>query len=84
LFDAAPVGTVTVGAGPEKFVIQNLKIQGTLVGSRADIAKTLDFARRGVLQAAHTAVYPIDRLPEAVEKVRKGEAAGRSIVDFNL
>ena len=28
-------------------------------------------------------VYSIDRLPEAVEKLRKGQVAGRCVVDFN-
>jgi propanol-preferring alcohol dehydrogenase len=28
--------------------------------------------------------YPIDKLPEAVEKLRRGQAVGRCIVDFNM
>lgn len=27
--------------------------------------------------------WPIDKLPEAVEKLRKGQVAGRIIIDFN-
>ena len=28
-------------------------------------------------------VYPINRLPEAVEKLRRGQVAGRIVVNFN-
>ena len=75
---------MTIGADPVKFVIQNLTIKGTLVASRQDIAQVLNFAARGVLQPIHTAVYPIDKLPEAVESIRKGNTVGRSVVDFNM
>lgn len=80
----ASAGTILLGAEPEKFVIQNMGIKGTLVASRADISRTLDFAKRGVLKPIHSVVYPIDRLPEAVEKIRNGETVGRSLIDFNL
>jgi D-arabinose 1-dehydrogenase-like Zn-dependent alcohol dehydrogenase len=83
-YHKASAGTMVIGASPEKFVIQNMRIKGTLVASRADISRTLDFAKRGVLKPIHSVVYPIDRLPEAVEKMRKGETVGRSVVDFNL
>ena len=46
-----------------------------------DIA--LDFAKRGLLRQI-CEVYPIDKKPEAVEKLRKGEVTGRCVVDFNL
>jgi alcohol dehydrogenase, propanol-preferring len=80
---AAPKGTMILGADPLRFAQQNLTLKGTLVGSRGDITKALDYARRGKLQQIYT-VYPIDKLPEAVEKIRKGETVGRSVVDFNL
>jgi len=47
-----------------------------------DTAQALDFAKRGLLKPIYT-VYPIDKLPEAVEKLKKGEIAGRAVVDFN-
>jgi propanol-preferring alcohol dehydrogenase len=28
-------------------------------------------------------VYPINRLPDAVEKLRQGQVAGRIVVNFN-
>lgn len=75
-------GTIHLGEDPSRFIMRNLCIKGTLVGSREDTAWALDFARRGQLQQI-CEVYPIDRLPEAVEKLRRGEVAGRIVVDFN-
>lgn len=78
----APAGTMTVGDDPDRFIFHNLTVKGTLVGSRRDAAAALDFARRGILKPI-AEVYPIDRLPEAVEKLKKGQVAGRIVVDFN-
>ncbi|RHZ56797.1 hypothetical protein CDV55_103555 [Aspergillus turcosus] len=77
----APTKTMVVGDDPNRFIFQNLTVKGTLVGSRKDTAAALDFARRGLLKQI-CEVYPIDRLPEAVEKLRRGEVAGRIVVDF--
>ncbi|KAL2841865.1 glycosyl hydrolase family 76-domain-containing protein [Aspergillus pseudoustus] len=78
----APGGTMTIPVDPNLLLFKNTRIQGTLVGSRHDTAKALDFARRGKLQQI-CEVYPIDRLPEAVDKLRRGQVAGRIVVNFN-
>jgi propanol-preferring alcohol dehydrogenase len=78
----APAKTMVVGDDPNRFIFKNLTIKGTLVGSRRDTAAALDFARRGMLKQI-CEVYPIDRLPEAVEKLRRGEVAGRIVVNFD-
>ncbi|KAF4171500.1 hypothetical protein CNMCM8694_004036 [Aspergillus lentulus] len=78
----APAKTMVVGDDPNRFIFKNLTIKGTLVGSRRDTAAALDFARRGMLKQI-CEVYPIDRLPEAVEKLRRGEVAGRIVVKFD-
>ena len=77
-----PRGSILLGADPCEYVFKNLSIKGTLVGSRRDTACALDFARRGMLQQI-SEVYPINKLPEAVEKLRKGEVAGRIVVNFD-
>ncbi|KAE8383835.1 glycosyl hydrolase family 76-domain-containing protein [Aspergillus bertholletiae] len=77
-----PAGAMTIGEDPNAFIFKNLTVKGTLVGSRQDTAAALDFARQGKLQQI-CEVYPIDQLPEAVEKLRKGQATGRMAVDFN-
>ncbi|KAI9929438.1 hypothetical protein AWENTII_009166 [Aspergillus wentii] len=79
----AQAGVLTIGADPNVFVFRNLSVKGTLVGSRKDTAAALDFARRGILQSI-SEVYPIDKLPEAVKKLERGEVAGRMVVDFNM
>jgi propanol-preferring alcohol dehydrogenase len=76
-------GTVSLGAEPYWFIAKNRKIMGTLVGTMEDTRKALDYAKRGLLQQV-CEVYPIDKLPEAVDKLRKGLVAGRVVVDFNL
>ena len=83
LVSPAPKGTVLLGTDPNQFAFQNLTVKGTLVAGLADIAKTLDYAKRGKLKQIYT-VYPIAKLPDAVEKIRKGNVAGRIVVDFNL
>jgi propanol-preferring alcohol dehydrogenase len=75
-------GSMTLGTDPCEYCFKNLTIKGTLVGSRRDTAMALDFARRGKLQQI-SEVYPLNRMPEAVEKLRKGEVAGRIVINFN-
>jgi propanol-preferring alcohol dehydrogenase len=76
------LGSMTLGTDPCQYIFKNLTIKGTLVGSRKDTAMALDFARRGMLKQI-CEVYPVNRMPEAVEKLRRGEVAGRIVIDFN-
>lgn len=78
----APAGTTTAGADPALFVLKNLHIIGTMVGGLLDTQRALEFAERGMLKPIYER-YSIERLPEAVEKLRRGEIAGRCVVDFN-
>lgn len=75
-------GSTMLGADPCKYIFKNLTIKGTLVGSRRDTAMALDFARRGMLQQI-CEVYPVNRMPEAVERLRRGEVAGRIVINFD-
>ena len=76
------LGTTTIGMDPAMFIHLNFTIKGTLVGNLLDTQKVLQFAKRGLLKPICT-IYSIDQLPEAVEKVRRGQMAGRAVVDFN-
>ncbi|EAA63396.1 hypothetical protein AN2825.2 [Aspergillus nidulans FGSC A4] len=78
----APAGTMSIPVDPNLLLFRNTRIQGTLVGSRHDTIKALDFARRGKLKQI-CEVWPVERLPEAVDRLRKGLVAGRMVVDFN-
>ncbi|KAJ5618789.1 Polyketide synthase enoylreductase [Penicillium lagena] len=77
-----PAKSMVLGTDPCEFIFKNLTIKGTLVGSRRDTAGALDFARRGMLKQI-SVVYPINRLPEAVEKLRRSQVAGRIVVNFD-
>ena len=76
-----PVGSPAMAVEPGWLISRNRKVSGTLVGTMEDVRIALDYARRGLLKNI-AEVYPVDKLPDAVEKLRKGLVAGRMVVDF--
>lgn len=78
----APAGSVTLSADPALLAFRKLTISGTLVGSMKETDAALQFAKRGKLKPIYT-VYPLAKFGEAVEKLRRGEVAGRIVIDFN-
>jgi len=77
-----PAGTITLGTDPNFFSFKNLRIIGTLVGTMQDTAATLDYARRGLLKSI-CEVRGMSQMPESVQQLRRGEVAGRIVIDFN-
>jgi D-arabinose 1-dehydrogenase-like Zn-dependent alcohol dehydrogenase len=77
-----PAGKFHIDADPNQLCFKNQGIHGTLVSNMADVAKTLDFAKRGLLKPIYT-VYGMSQFNEAVQKLRRGEIAGRAVIDFN-
>ena len=77
-----PAGQYNIEVSPNQLCFKKQGVQGTLVSSMADVDKTLDFAKRGLLKPIYT-VYPLSKFDEAVQKLRRGEIAGRAVVDFN-
>ncbi|SMR43164.1 unnamed protein product [Zymoseptoria tritici ST99CH_3D1] len=77
-----PAGEINIGADPSHFAFKNLHIIGSLVGTMQDTAATLDYARRGLLQGV-AEVRGICRFNESVQALRRGEVAGRIVIDFN-
>lgn len=77
-----PAGQFKIDADPNQLCFRNQAIQGTLVSNMADVDKTLDFAKRGLLKPIYT-VYKLSQFNEAVQKLRRGEIAGRAVIDFN-
>ena len=71
-----PAGQFHIDVDPNQLCFKKQGIQGTLVSSLADVDRTLDFARRGLLKPIYT-VYPLSKFDEAVQKLRRGEIAGR-------
>ncbi|KAL4799172.1 glycosyl hydrolase family 76-domain-containing protein [Aspergillus venezuelensis] len=78
----APAGSMVIPVDPNALLFKNTRIQGTLVGSRHDTIRALDFARRGELKQI-CEIWPFDKLPEAVDALRKGRVAGRIVMDYN-
>ncbi|KAK4983654.1 hypothetical protein LTR50_007083 [Elasticomyces elasticus] len=77
-----PAGSCIVGAHPAEFVLKNLHVIGTKVGSMKDTDAAMDFAARGLLKPIYEK-FPLKDLPAAVDKLRAGKVAGRCVVDFN-
>ncbi|KAH7087716.1 chaperonin 10-like protein [Paraphoma chrysanthemicola] len=79
-----PVGErhFDIPVDPTVMIMKKQSIKGTLVSNMADVDKTLDFAKRGLLKPICT-VFPLSRFDEAVQKLRRGEIAGKAVVDFN-
>ncbi|KKY17167.1 putative alcohol dehydrogenase [Diplodia seriata] len=79
---ATPAGATHIGADPNIVVFKNLTITGSLVGTMSDTAAALEYARRGLLQPI-CEVRPLSAMPESVQQLRRGEIAGRVVIDFN-
>ena len=77
-----PAGTITLGTDPNFFAFKNLHIIGSLVGTMQDTAAALDYARRGLLKQI-CEVRGVSAFPESVQQLRRGEVAGRIVIDFN-
>jgi len=77
-----PAGQVVLGTDPNLYVFKNIHIIGTLVGTMQDTAAALDYAKRGMLKQI-CEVRPMSQMPESVQQLRRGEIAGRVVIDFN-
>jgi len=77
-----PANAITLGADPSFFAFKNLTITGTLVGTMQDTAQALEYARRGQLKGI-AEVRGLSRFDESVQALRRGEVAGRIVIDFN-
>ncbi|KAG9231122.1 alcohol dehydrogenase 1 [Amylocarpus encephaloides] len=77
-----PKGKFHIDVNPATMCFKNQSVKGTLVASLADVDETLDFAKRGLLKLEPT-VVGLSQWNESVQKLRRGEVAGRIVVDFN-
>ena len=77
-----PAGSITLGAEPADLIFRNLSITGSLVGTMQDSAAALEYARRGQLKSI-AEVRGLSAFPESVQQLRRGEIAGRVVIDFN-
>ncbi len=77
-----PEGEVNLGGEPRLWVFNNLHVIGSLVGTMQDTAACLEYARRGLLKPIHE-VRGKSQWAESVQQLRRGEIAGRIVIDFN-
>lgn len=77
-----PAGKYEMTVPPSSLIFRGQSIQGTLVSSLGDLDKTLEFAARGKLTLEPT-VVGLSGWNDAVQKLKRGEIAGRVVVDFN-
>ena len=78
-----PAGTQHIDVDPNQMCFKKQGVQGTLVSSMADVDKTLEFASRGLLKPI-CEVVGVGRWDEMVQRLRRGEVAGRCVIDFNM
>lgn len=77
-----PSGVVQIGGEPSALIFKNLTIIGTLVGTMQDAACCLEYAKRGLLKGV-SQVRGRSEFNESVQQLRRGEIAGRVVIDFN-
>jgi len=75
-------GMVVAGDDPMFLILNNLKVVGSLTGSRKDTADALSMAARGLLKPMYES-FSIQRLPHAVDRLKRGKVRGRCVLDFN-
>jgi NADPH:quinone reductase-like Zn-dependent oxidoreductase len=59
---------------------KNLSILGSTMGSKADLLRILELVRQGKLKPVIDSKLPMDKLPEAMEKLEKREAFGKVVL----
>lgn len=74
-------GKVIAGADPTTMCGMGLTVKGTMVGTLGDCAGALDLAARGLLRPRVTK-FKMSEIPQAVDMLRRGEIAGRAVVDL--
>jgi propanol-preferring alcohol dehydrogenase len=77
-----PAGEVLFGSDPNTFVFKNLHVIGSCIGTMQDTASCLNYAKRGLLKGIGE-VRGKSQWAESVQQLRRGEVAGRIVIDFN-
>ncbi|USW50646.1 Putative alcohol dehydrogenase, zinc-type, GroES-like superfamily, NAD(P)-binding domain superfamily [Septoria linicola] len=73
---------VIAGAPPMLMALKKMTITGAIVGTMQDTASALEYAKRGMLRPI-CEVRGLSAWPESVQQLRRGEVAGRIVIDFN-
>lgn len=83
-------GTVVfVGLPPGAFpadifdtVLRAITIRGSIVGTRQDLAESLDFYARGLIHPTVSAVEPLDDINDIFERMEAGHIEGRVVMRY--
>ncbi|MCC6341876.1 MAG: alcohol dehydrogenase catalytic domain-containing protein [Bryobacterales bacterium] len=62
-------------------VLKGIRIQGSYLGSRADLERVFELAERGVARPKVT-VYGIEAAPELMGELERGGLTGRAVIRF--
>ncbi|TPX36334.1 hypothetical protein SmJEL517_g01533 [Synchytrium microbalum] len=62
---------------------RNIQIRGTIMGSKADTIEALDFVARGLVHN-QIEVLPMSKINHVYDRMRKGDIAGRIVLDPRL
>jgi propanol-preferring alcohol dehydrogenase len=62
-------------------VVKGIQIRGSYLGAREDLASVFALARDGELRA-HVETHGIDETPALLERMKRGEIAGRAVIRF--
>ena len=77
-----PAGEVEFASEPTIWVLKNLHVIGTFVGTMQDTAACLEYARRGLLKGV-AEVRGRSKWAESIQQLKRGQVAGRIVIDFN-
>ena len=64
-----------------KTVLDGIKVVGSLVGTRKDLAEAFDFAAQGLVVPV-VQKRPVEDAPEIFEEMEAGKINGRMVLDF--
>ncbi|KGO47903.1 Polyketide synthase, enoylreductase [Penicillium expansum] len=70
-----------MNVNPTMMILKNLSIKGTLVGTMEDTDAVLQLVQRGLVREV-CEVLPFEKFPEAVDRLRRGEVAGKLVIDY--
>jgi propanol-preferring alcohol dehydrogenase len=62
-------------------IVKGIQIRGSYLGPRQDLEEVFAMSARGDLKA-HVETYGIDETPTLLERMKRGEIAGRAVIGF--
>ena len=76
--DTVPIAA----ADPAKFIVTQLNVVGSAVGSRKEAIETLEMASRGIVKT-HFTVKKMDDLNDVFQQMDQGKLQGRVVLDLS-